>query len=63
MRLSSLFGGSMFTGGIPRYSTNSRISTASGRSNMSTSSMIHKGRNVDNVDYDFQGERIAVRNL
>ncbi len=53
MRLTSLFGGSMHTGGIPRYTAKTSVSS---NNNMSAGLMIHKGRKIDNIDYDFQGK-------
>ena len=52
MRLTSLHGGSMYIGGIPRYSAKT---SASGNNNMSTG-MIHQGREIHKVDHDLRGK-------
>ena len=52
MRLTSLSGGSMYTGGIPRYTAITRVSI---NKNMSTDT-IHQGREIENIYQDFQGK-------
>ena len=55
MRLTSLYGGSMHIGGIPRYAAGTSVSSNSNsNSNMSTG-LIHNGRKIENVHQDFQG--------
>ncbi|XP_028392611.1 protocadherin-like protein [Dendronephthya gigantea] len=54
VRLTSLSGGSLYTGGIPRYAEKILVSS-NGNGSMSSRSMMHGGRKVETVHHDFQG--------
>ena len=59
MRLTSLDGGSMYIGGMPRYTGKTSVSS---NGNMSTG-MIHKGREIHKVDHDLQGKQSIMINF